>query len=344
MIRHLLLALILAAGMAPSLADAKITSDEWSAYTDRFVSQEGRVIDDGNGGISHSEGQGYGLLLAYLAGNRADFERIWSFTERELLLRDDNLAAWKWEPWATPHITDLNNAADGDILIAYALALAGAAWHDQRFTRNARTIARALGRTSVFEHQGELLLLPGVGGFGPKARRDGPVVNPSYWVFEAFPVLARIAPETDWMRLSESGKRLIRKTQIGERRLPAEWVSLANAPKSANGFPAMFGYNAIRIPLYLMRALENDAELLRRLRDGMTGPDGEITLIDAVNGKIAAQLDDPGYRIISALASCVVDRVKIPEELRNFRPTVYYPSTLQLLALSHIREDRPECL
>ncbi len=106
----------------------------------------------------------------------------------------------------------------------------------------------------------------------------------------------------------------------------------------------MFGYNAIRIPLYLMRALENDAELLRRLRDGMTGPNGEITLIDAVNGKIAAQLDDPGYRIISALASCVVDRVKIPEELRSFRPTVYYPSTLQLLALSHIREDRPECL
>lgn len=194
MIRKLLLALILVTGMAPSLANAKITSEEWSAYTDRFVSQEGRVIDDGNGGISHSEGQGYGLLLAYLAGNRADFERIWSFTERELLLRDDNLAAWKWEPWATPHITDLNNAADGDILIAYALALAGAAWHDQRFTRNARNIARALGRTSVFEHQGELLLLPGVGGFGPKARRDGPVVNPSYWVFEAFPVLARIAP------------------------------------------------------------------------------------------------------------------------------------------------------
>ena len=67
----------------------------WQAFEARFVDQSGRVIDDANGGISHSEGQGYGLILALAADDRASFERIWSFTQTELLLRDDGLAAWR---------------------------------------------------------------------------------------------------------------------------------------------------------------------------------------------------------------------------------------------------------
>lgn len=344
LIRAILFAFLLIAGMASSNASAQISAREWADYSKRFISSEGRVIDDGNHNISHSEGQGYGLLLAYLAGNRADFERIWSFTEREFLLRDDNLSAWRWDPSAVPHITDLNNASDGDILIAYALARAGTAWNEARFIRKAQIIAKAIGRTSVLEHHGELLLLPGVTGFGAKDRPDGPVVNLSYWVFEAFPYFASLAPHTNWQRLAESGKRLIRKSQLGERALPPEWLSLANAPKTAQGFPATFGYNALRIPLYLMRALDDDKELLRRLRDGMTGSNGELIIVDTVNGKVIDSLNDAGYRIIPALASCVVDGAKIPAALQNFQPSLYYPSTLQLLALSHIREDRPECL
>ncbi len=64
------------------------------------------------------------MLLAYLAASPADFEQIWYFTRTELLLRDDGLAVWKWDPNVKPHVTDTNNASDGDMLIAYALALA----------------------------------------------------------------------------------------------------------------------------------------------------------------------------------------------------------------------------
>ena len=41
---------------------------------------DGRVVDNVNGGISHPESQGYGMLLAIAAGDRDTFERIWSFT------------------------------------------------------------------------------------------------------------------------------------------------------------------------------------------------------------------------------------------------------------------------
>lgn len=325
-------------------AQAQITSSEWSDYSNHFLSADGRIIDDGNGGISHSEGQGYGLLLAFLAGNKPDFARIWSFTQRELMIRDDHLAAWKWDPDETPRIVDVNNASDGDILIAYALGLAGREWNETRFTRSAELIAHALGSSAVFAHHGEALLLPGFQGFDAGSRPDGPVVNPSYWIFEAIPILAELAPETDWQRLSQSGKKLIGDAAFGKSRLPTDWISMAEAPRPAEGFPTEFGYNSLRIPLYLMRQMDGNLELLRRLRDGMTGPRGELTLINLATDKVISELEDPGYRIISAMATCVLDGTEIPEDLRVFEPTLYYPSTLHLLALSHLREDRPQCL
>ena len=42
----------------------RLPPGDWSLYKKNFVSPQGRVIDDGNGGVTHSEGQGYGLLMA----------------------------------------------------------------------------------------------------------------------------------------------------------------------------------------------------------------------------------------------------------------------------------------
>lgn len=328
----------------PASANTMITADEWTVYKERFVAEDGRVIDDANDGISHSEGQGYGLILAYLAGSRPDFERIWTFTRNELMLRDDGLSAWKWDPDASPHIIDANNASDGDILIAYALALAGESWDEDRMIASARTIAAALARTSVYEQNGHILLRPGVDGFGADDREDGPVVNLSYWIFEAFPVFQDLAPEADWAGLAGSGLELLTEAEFGERHLPPEWLAMNGAPQPAAGFSAEFGYNALRIPLYLMRANEVDDDLLRRLAQGMEGEEGGVVVVDLEDGRIRDELMDPGYRIIPAMVRCALDDQTLDAELSSFEPTVYYPSTLQLLALAHLREHRPECL
>ncbi len=37
---------------------------DWRLFIKRFLASDGRVIDNGNGDISHTEGQGYGMLLA----------------------------------------------------------------------------------------------------------------------------------------------------------------------------------------------------------------------------------------------------------------------------------------
>src|ERR1700736_6013073 len=82
-----------------------VSAAAWQRYQSQFVRENGSVIDDANGGVSHSESAGYGMLLAFLAGDRASFERIWSFTRDELLIRDDGLAAWRWDPNSKPHVT-----------------------------------------------------------------------------------------------------------------------------------------------------------------------------------------------------------------------------------------------
>jgi endo-1,4-beta-D-glucanase Y len=92
-----------------------------------------------------------------------------------------------------------------------------------------------------------------------------------------------------------------------------------------------------------VRAGETDSALLKPLADGMSDGGG-VALVDLPAGTVKERLTDAGYTIIPALVSCVVDGNKIGPALTNFTPTLYYPSTLHLLALSYLAERHPECL
>jgi len=322
-----------------------ISADEWMAYKAKFIEPSGRIVDTANNDISHSEGQGYGLLLAYLAENRGDFDTIWAFTKTEMLLRDDGLAVWRWDPAATPHVTDANNATDGDLLIAYAAALAGRDWQRPDLTAAATAMGSAIAADSVETVAGSLLLKPGNAGFGAADRADGPVVNPSYWVFEALPVLAGLVPDAPWTQLADGGHTLIVDAmKIGPSQLPPDWVSLKAKPVPADGFPQEFGYNAIRIPLYLIRAGMRDRAILQAFEENMTDAAGRVRLVDIKTGSTRQTLDDAGYNAIPALIGCVLYKKPLADELKQFQATDYYPSTLHLLVLSFARRRHPECL
>ena len=70
-LRKILLGLVLLLAWGTAYAQP---AKDWEAYKKRFVSPDGRVVDFLQGQISHSEGQGYGLLLAVLQDDpRASF-------------------------------------------------------------------------------------------------------------------------------------------------------------------------------------------------------------------------------------------------------------------------------
>ena len=321
-------------------AHATVPADAWTLYRQKFVTAEGRVVDDANGGISHSESQGYGLLLACLAGDRSTFASIFAFTRTELLIRDDGLAAWRWDPKASPHVTDINNASDGDLLIAHALACAGSRWNMPAYTAAARQIARALAKVALLKRGSDVWLMPAASGFSEKDRADGPVINPSYWVFEAFPVVTQLTGDPVWTQVQASGLRLL--DDLAKRRMLApEWLSIRAEPKPAEGFPAQFSYNAIRIPLYLLRAGLGEKARLEPFRQAWAGG---TAVVDIRSGKPVEPLPDAGYRILAAAMACALDKTPIPAELKTFQPTLYYPSTLHLLSLSMLSERYPQCM
>lgn len=327
---------------ATAAEPGSVHADEWAAYQQAFV-QQGRVIDIANGKISHSEGQGYGLLLAYLAGDTDGFAAIWQFTSAELMVREDGLLAWKWEPDANPHVTDSNNAADGDMLVAYALALAGQDWDRPDYVDAARKLANALGSAATLRWRGRDIMLPGAFGFRPEDQADGPVINLSYWVFEAFPVLAAVAPNTDWAAIAQSGRLLVHESRFGPLQLPTDWIALGGEqPAPAAGFAPEFGYNSVRIPLYLLRGGDREPVLLRQFVAPLSGETAATTRVET--GQAIDPLQEPGYRIIGAAITCVLDGAPIDPALLTFSPQSYYGSTLQLLTLSYLRQSAPHCL
>ena len=105
-------------------------------------------------------------------------------------------------------------------------------------------------RRLIVEKDGRLALLPGASGFSAP---EGVTVNLSYYVF---PALADFAahdrrPGAPWSRLIRDGLYFLREARFGEHGLPANWVLLNDHVSSAPGRPAVFGYDAVRIPLYL---------------------------------------------------------------------------------------------
>jgi endoglucanase len=281
---------------------------EWLLFRQRFILPEGRAIDTSNGGISHSEGQGYAMLLAAWAGDRPAFERLWAWTEARLSRPHDALFAWAWRPNQPVPVADLNSATDGDIAIAWALQRAAARWDQPAWLGQAVRIARDVLRLSVRVVGAETVLLPGPQGF----ERPGHVIlNPSYYNLAALRALARLAPDPAWAALDRSAHRLLAAARFGRWGLPADWVELSRMDGSvvpAAGWPARFSWDAIRVPLNLCWAGEHAAPALastaafwRQRHPGFL-PGRHPAWAELRNGSLAPYSAHAGVAAVIALA------------------------------------------
>ena len=319
----------------------------WQAYKASFITDQGRVIDTANGAISHSEGQGYGLLLAVAANDRQTFERIWAWTRANLLVRNDELMAWRFDPDKRPGVSDTNNATDGDILIAWALTEAAEFWADASYRVAARRIAVEVARKVViYKTPMGSLLMPGVSGFSAKEQKGAPVLNLSYYIYPAFARLHIVAPEIDWSGLTDSGLDLLAATRTSAFTLPSEWVEVkAKQVSPAQGFSATFGYNAVRIPLYMAWAgVGERAHYAPFTKLWGDAAHAQMAVIDTKSGLPVEVMGEAGYRSIAALTACVVSGTKLPPETRAFVPGEnYYPATLRALVLVATQMRFPSC-
>src|ERR1700710_705540 len=136
---------VLSAGLLGMLdgrsAEAQSSAD-WAGFKQRFVTSDGRVVDTGNNGVSHSEGQSYGMLFAVFNDDQATFDSLKNWTSRVLQHRADALHSWRYVPNSANHVPDTNNATDGDLGIALALSRAATRWGRPEDTTAAVAIAQ----------------------------------------------------------------------------------------------------------------------------------------------------------------------------------------------------------
>ncbi|GGI74085.1 endoglucanase [Polymorphobacter multimanifer] len=225
------------------------SASDWQAFSAVYLRPDGRIVDNGNGAISHSEGQGYGMLLAEAAADRAAFDSMWGWTEKTLARSDVALYSWRYSPGEAVPVSDPNNATDGDILIAWALLRAHARWRQPEHMARAREIATTIRTKLIHRQAGRSLLLPALTGF---VRPDRTTINPCYYIWPAIDLFRRIDPSDAWEALARDGERLARDARFGPSRLPCDWVDVTatGVVLPAADKPPRFGFDAIRIPLY----------------------------------------------------------------------------------------------
>ncbi len=325
--------------IAPPLPPAAVIThssklrQDWAAFRHLYVTPEGRVIDTGNGNASHSEGQGWGMMAAQAADDAETFATLHDWTSHNLQRRPyDHLHAWRYKPTDANPVPDLNNAVDGDLFIAAALARAAVRWNRPDYAEKAAKIGRdilGLVRTAG----ARTILLPGATGF---EKQDGYIVNPSYYAFALFNDLAPLVPSHSWSLLRQDGTALVLQGRYGKWMLPPDWVHVDRnngALSIAAGWPPRFSWDAIRVPLHVAWGQVPAAPLTESFRQYWTGsPGNPPAWTDLRTGEVAPYAAPAGMRAVAAasLRSNAADATRaMPSVMAS---SDYYGAGLVLLS------------
>jgi endoglucanase len=283
-----------------STRKAELMDDGWSRYLKEFV-VDGRVLDTGNNGISHSEGQGWGMLLAEANGDRRAFDSLWAWTKTHLQRTDVALFSWRYDPSASPPVQDPNNATDGDLLIAWALMRAASHWQEPRYEEASARIRAAIADNLMRSYAGRTVLLPGITGF---ERGEEVVLNPSYLVAPALLAFAEREPKAGWEKVLDDGLWIVEQARFGTYHLPPDWLALKpdGTVGPAQGWAPRFGFDAVRVPLYLVWAgLSPLGPLFEPFKTFWQCCEPPHAWIDLKTGEVSPYPASTGVRAIAAL-------------------------------------------
>ena len=317
----------------PSAADRQ----EWALFKAQTMNADGRIIDNGNGDESHSEGQGVGMLFAVAFDDHAAFDQLHNWTKR-YLLRSDGLHAWRYLPNGPNHVPDTNNATDGDIYIAAALQRAARRWNRPDYAVAAARTAQAI-HDKLLEPVGDrLLLLPGANGF---SHPDRVVVNLSYYIFPLLTELDGAFPSADWDRVRRDGVALVQAARFGRWSLPPDWLDVSKrdgAATIANNFPPRFSWDAVRVPLFLAWADEAPEVVQAAVAFWSHAPNHAPAWVDLRSSAVAEYSICPGVQGIAAVAAAAGRRGVHQPHLPTVAHDTYYSAALTLLSRMAVAE------
>jgi endoglucanase len=313
---------------------------DWAAYQRAFVAADGRVRDPNQNAISHSEGQGYGLLLAWMNDDRPAFDRILKWTADNLQVRRDSLLAWSWgrRPNGAWNVIDYNNASDGDILVAFALLKAARRWDHPPYREAGQRIVRDLRTHLGLSVDGLHLIAPAYFGFNSE---NGHSFNSGYLVLPAFDEFGKVDDEAFWKRVLTGSRHLLDQSVFSRLKLPADWVVLEKGRTRIDRTRSpFFGYEAIRVPLYL--AWHGDRQRLAAFWDYLQFVESAGYLpqrVNLIDETVSADEAPAGFYAVMGLCAERIGRQPLAGHLLQKaavkvarEPEDYFSNTLYLLA------------
>ena len=206
-----------------------------SAFLERYLEPDGRIVRHDQGGDTVSEGQAYGLLLAEVAGDDDAADRIWDWT-RTHLQRPDGLLSYLAGP--DGEVQDPQAASDADLLAAWALARSG---DDEPSSR----LADAVLELETVPVSG----LPVIAA-GPWATGEPATLNPSYWSPAPYAELARSTGDVRWEELQTAAVDALHDLTGDGATLPPDWARVDRGVARAT--PAPDG--SVPVPRYSLDA------------------------------------------------------------------------------------------
>jgi len=233
-----------------SACAAPSSPGNWTDYKTRFLQPDGRIVDTGNANVSHSEGQGFAMVMATAYDDPATFKKLWGWTDKTLSRPDTRLFKWRYTPVGDLHVPDPNNALDGDLLIAWGLLRGGELWKRPDYLKASAEIRKAILAKLLVRQGDRTLLVPGIEGF---VSDQGMIFNPSYAIMPALDAFAAREPKSPWPLVRDQALRALRDARFGVVDLPVDWVKVdpAGALWTDPDRPPRFGFDAVRVPLYM---------------------------------------------------------------------------------------------
>ncbi|MGC1462477.1 MAG: cellulose synthase complex periplasmic endoglucanase BcsZ [Terracidiphilus sp.] len=270
----------------------------WDSYSIRFIDGQGRVFDPKGDQHTTSEGQAYAMFFALADNDRASFDRVLNWTQRNLAAGDlqTHLPAWIWgkDQNGTWETLDPNSASDADVWMAYTLVEAGRLWNNPQYTNLGRKMLAEIAGSEVENLPGfGAMLMPGPTGF----KQDQTwTLNPSYLPVFVFERLGNVDPTGPWQQIAQNIPRLL--GQSARHGYAMDWVDYfpgdgfypvpVQKPGSKESDGPGGGYDAIRV--YLWAGMLDDSGGARtNLVNDLAGMNGFLADHDAPPENVSDQ-------------------------------------------------------
>lgn len=196
-----------------------------------------------------SEGTGYGMLIAYFAGDVDTYNRIWNYSRAFRAYNNQNLTPWITSTFLY-NVIDNSSATDADLDIATSLILMYYKYQIPAYLEDALKIIYAIwdeevNKTSLLLYSGNTSMWNGTVG--------EPVYNLSYFSPVALRLFAMVDQAHNWTGVLDAMYNYIALVQASGTGVVPDWSNAAGLPVDPNNGSAKktfwtFNKEAVRVP------------------------------------------------------------------------------------------------